>query len=112
MVRHDVEDDAEPGLTRGIRQRAELLLAAERIGEAPGVHHVVAVGRSRPRLEGGRQVEVGDPEVGEVGHELARRGEAEVPRQLKTVGSAKGRHGRRLSTVTERAVTFISPRAA
>jgi hypothetical protein len=78
VVRDDVEDHAQPRLVSGGDERAELGLTAELLGDGGGVDHVVAVRRARPRLEGRRQVEVRDAEVGQVRHELARRGEAEV----------------------------------
>ena len=36
VVRHDVEHDPEPGAVRGVDERAELLLAAERLREPAG----------------------------------------------------------------------------
>src|SRR5262249_37787416 len=64
-----------------------------------GVHDVVAVRRARARLEGRRQVDVRDAEVAQVGDERARRGEAEVARQLQPVGRARLGHPRRSSTI-------------
>jgi hypothetical protein len=112
VVRHDVEHDPEAGAASRFHQRPELLLAAEGVGDAARVHHVVAVGRARPGLERGRQIEVRHAEVGEVRHELARGGETEVPRELQAVRGPQRGHAIRLTTVIERAVTYSSPRAS
>ena len=86
VVGDDVEHDPHAGVARRRRQRAELVLSAERLGEPARVDHVVAVRRARARLERRRQIEVRDPEVAQVRDQLPRRGEAEIGGQLQAVG--------------------------
>ena len=78
----------------------------------PGSTHGYDVVDPGPSLERGRQVQVRHAEVGEVGHELARGGEPEIPGELQAVGGPQRGHAIRLRTVMERAVTLSSPRAA
>ena len=101
VVRDDVEDDPEAGS----RELPKPPLAAERLGDVPGVDDVVAVLRALPRLEDGREIQVRDAEVPQIGDELSRRGEPELGRQLKAVG---GPHTRRNSAI-ERDSTTTSP---
>ena len=54
------------------------------------VDHVVAVGRARAGLQRRRQVQVADPQVAQVGHELAGVGEGQVRPELEPVGRAQG----------------------
>ncbi len=98
VVRDDVEDHAEPGL----RELPELLLAAQLLGDPARVGHVVAVRGARPRLKAGRQVEVADAELREVGHEGARGGEVELRAELEPVGGPQLGHVSRRSTTSER----------
>ena len=109
VVRNDVEHDPEP-------RRAEptkLLFSAEILRDAGRVDDVVAVRRARPSLQRGRQVEVRDAEVAEVGDELARLPEAEAGPELEPVGGAQvSRHyPTRRSTTSERPSTATTPRA-
>ena len=90
VVGHDVEHDPEPGLARRGRERAEPLLAAERVRQPRRVGHVVAVRGARARLEGRREVEVRDAEVAQVGHERAGLLEAQALPELEAVGGAHG----------------------
>ena len=87
--RHVVRDDVEDHAEAGGGERAELVLAAERLGDVARVDDVVAVLRALARLQRRREVEVRDAELAQVRHELARLREAEVRRQLQAVGRAK-----------------------
>ena len=114
VVGDDVEHDAQPGLVGRVGQRPELLLAAEVVGEPRRVDHVVAVLGARPRLHRRRQVQVRDPEVAQVGHQLPRR------RRTRTRGVELEAVGRpQLAGVTsdplehdDRAATSPRPRSA
>src|SRR5205807_2898863 len=64
-----------------------------------------------PRLEGRRQVQVRDAEVGQVRNELARLAEAEVLVEHQAVGRPEIGHFARLSSMIERAITGTSVRA-
>ena len=72
VVRDDVEHDAEPGRAPPA-ERAELVLAPERLRDARRVDDVVAVRRALAGLERRREVEVRDAEVAQVGHERPAR---------------------------------------
>ncbi len=58
VVGDDVEDQRHLG-----GEPAQLLLPAEGLADLRGVHDVVAVGRTRARLQRGREVQVADPEL-------------------------------------------------
>ncbi len=109
VVGHDVEHDPQtPG-----GERAQALLTAQRVRHARGIHDVVAVRRAAARLQRGRQVQVRDPQVAQVGDELADRGEVQLRRELQAVGRPQLAHGvTRRSSITDRAVTSSSSRAA
>ena len=92
VVRHDVEDQAEAVRAEGGRHGAEVGLAAELGVEAGRVGDVVAVGAAGARREDRRGVDVADAEVGEVGRERGRVGEAEGRGELQPVGGAEA-HG-------------------
>ena len=94
VVGHEVEQQAHAVLVQGLDQRLELGLRAELRVEVVEVDDVVAVGRARPRRGQRRGVEMADAEPGEVGHDLARRREAEARVELQAVGGA-GHAGRR-----------------
>ena len=94
VVRDDVEHDAQAGGARVRGQRVERVRAPQFLRDAGRVDDVVAVRRARPRLEGRRQVEVGDPEVAQVGHERPRLGEPEPGTELEAVGGARLGHRR------------------
>ena len=102
VVGDDVEDHPEPGVAGGARQRLELALAAELLGDRGRVDDVVAVRRARPRLERRRQVEVADAEVAQVRHELARLREAEAAAELEPVGRQQRGHATRRSRTSDR----------
>ncbi len=91
VVGDDVEDDTQPGVAQG----PELFLSAELGGEVRRVHDVVAVRRARPRLHRGREIQVADSEVAQVGDELAGASEIEVGQELQPVGAVKGVVGHR-----------------
>src|SRR5207248_7814582 len=73
-----------------------------------GIDDVVAVRRPPPRLEYGREVEVTDAELAQIGNERARLCEAEVRRQLQPVGA---QHQSRRKTQSERDSSVTSSRA-
>ena len=89
VVRDDVEHHAQPA-SSAAAERAQRL-AAELVRDARRVDDVVAVRRARPRLQHGREVEVADPELAQVRHELARVAEASGPARAGAGRSA--RHG-------------------
>ena len=108
VVRDDVEHDPETGAGK----RAQLLLSAERFGDAARIRDVVAVRRALARLERRRQIEVRDAEPFEVRNERARLAEAELRRQLKPVRRAEiAAHATRRSMAIDRDSTSISSRA-
>ena len=112
VVWHQVEHQAQAGSVRSLRQCPELALAAELLGDAGGVDHVVSVGRARARLQRRRQVQVRDAEVPQVGDQRARVGEAEVGSQLKAIrrpesDPARPAQSTPLRIVIECAVTLI-----
>ena len=78
VVGDDVEHDPHPGLVDRVGQRPELVGAAEVVGQPSRIDHVVAVLGARPRLHRRRQVQVGDPEIAQVGHQSRRVGEPEL----------------------------------
>src|SRR6266536_2068706 len=93
VVRDDVEQHAEAGLTRRGTERTELGLAAQALGDAGRVDDVVAVRRAAACLQRGREIEVRSPELGDVRDgDLPRRAEVEVPRELEAVGAPEVGH--------------------
>ncbi len=92
VVRDDVEHDAQPRRARGGGQRAEALLAAERVREPRRVDHVVAVRRARARRERRREVQVRDAELAQVGDERGGVRERHPLAELEAVGRAERRH--------------------
>ncbi len=88
VVRDDVQHDAEPGRA----ELAELLLAAEILRDPRRIDDVVAVRRARSRLERRGEVQVRDPEVAQVRHELPRLAESEPRPQLEPVGRSHRFH--------------------
>ena len=88
VVRDDVQDDAQ---TRGA-ERAELLLAAEVLGDRGRIDDVVPVRRAGACLERRREVEVRDAELAQVRHELPRLAESEPRPQLEPVRRAHRFH--------------------
>ncbi len=92
VIRHDVEDQAEPVRVRGTGQRAQPVLAAQLRPYRPVVHHVVAVCGAGHGLQDGGEVQVGDAEGGEVGDGPFGGGERELRLELEPVGGG-GRCG-------------------
>jgi hypothetical protein len=88
VVRDDVQHDPQP--LGG--ELAQARLASEQVRDARRVDDVVPVRRTAARLQRGRQVEVRDPQVAQVGHELAHRREVELRRQLQPVRRAQHAH--------------------
>jgi hypothetical protein len=74
VVGDDVEDHPESG----VAQPPKRILYAELRREPRRIDDVIAVGRIGPCLHGGSEVEVADPELAKVGHELAGTVEVEV----------------------------------
>jgi len=123
VVGDNVEDDPQAGVAGVLGQRPEPLLAPQVLRETSRVDHVVAVGGPGPRLKRRRQVEVGDAEISQIGHELTRLAEAEIRRQLEPVGRAhlgsrhhgvirgRGAHATRFSMTIEWGMTGTSVRA-
>jgi len=116
VVRDEIDDHAEAGVAGGGAERAELRLAAEVAGDARRVDDVVAVRRAAPRLQDGREVEMGDAELARVRQrDLPRRAKAELLRQLEPVGAAFPRaaaaNQTRRSSVNECGSTATSARA-
>src|SRR5581483_9491319 len=109
VVRHHVEQDAEPR----VAELEEGLLPAQLLRERGRVEHVVAVRRALARLERRREVEVRDPELVEVRDQLARPAEIQVRQELQPVRGAERlqRHVRRRTT-TERGSMLTVSRAA
>ena len=66
---HVVGDDVQNHLEPRLAEPPQLGLAAELVGDAGRVDHVVAVGRAGGGLEHGGEVEVRDAEVAQVGDE-------------------------------------------
>ena len=85
VVRHDVEQHAEPGCVRGIGERFESGAAAELGIDLGRVDDVVTVPAPEPGGEHGREVQPVDAEVREVRHHRARGGEIEVGMELEAV---------------------------
>ncbi len=88
VVRDDVQHDAETGRA----ELAEVVLAAQILGDARRIDDVVAVRRAGVGLERRREVEVGDAEVAQVRDELLRLAKAQPRSQLEPVGRARRRH--------------------
>ena len=88
VVRHHVDQLAHPSFPESLRERLVSRLAAESRVELPVVGHVVAVGLRDARLEDRGEVAVGDPQLGQVGHEVAGVEERQVRSELETVGGA------------------------
>ena len=95
VVGHHVEHDAHARLACGLGEGGERLLAPEVDRQAPGVDHVIAVCRARAGLVGGRQVEMRDPQIAQVGDEGPRVVKAEVAGQLQPIGGTQARGGGR-----------------
>ena len=69
-----------------VGQANQALTASEVHGHRAVVHDVVPVHRARSRLQDRREVEVRDPQAGEVRHDLGGTGEAEPGVELEPVG--------------------------
>ena len=67
-------------------QGLQLVASAHDGGDPAVVDDVVAVGRARRGRQYRGEVEVGDPEVGQVGNQGLGVGEGEVCSQLEAVG--------------------------
>ena len=78
MVGHDVQHDAHLVLTRRGRQKLELLSPAQRVGQPPRIDDVVAVRGAGSCLKGWGHVDMGNPQVAQVGDQRAGGREAEV----------------------------------
>ena len=107
MVRDNVEDHAEPGFA----ETAELVLAAELLRDGRRVDDVVPVRGAALRLHHRREVEVADPELSQIGDELAGAPKVEMRAELEPVGRAELGHYTRRSSTIERDSTSTSPRA-
>jgi hypothetical protein len=86
VVGDHVHDEAHPVLPRGPGEVEEPLLATELVTDPGVVDDVVPVLRPGHGLEDRRQVEMGDPERGQVGDTGAGVGEGEAGVELETVG--------------------------
>ena len=67
VVGHDVQHQAQAVRHRGAGQRPQPLLAAQLLAHPGVVHHVVAVRGAGHRLQHRGQVQMGDPEIGQIG---------------------------------------------
>ena len=90
--------------------------AAELVAHEVVVDHVVAVRRAGRGGERRRDVDVGDAELGEIGHERGGVGEAEVGCELQAIGGERAAwHVHVLSTprpvapVAQRFHAFVAP---
>src|SRR5688572_5622198 len=87
MVRHDVEDDAEPSLANRAREGSKAVLAAELRVDASGVDDVVAVHAARHRLGDRREVEMRDAEGLEVVEATRNVRERKFAMKLQAIGA-------------------------
>lgn len=90
MIRNDVEQHAEPGFPRRPAERPERVLAAEIVRDPGRIDDVAAVGRTRARLQRGREIEVRDAEVTQIRDQPTRFAEAEPRPEPEPVRAAKG----------------------
>ena len=86
MIGHDVENVAQPGLAERGGEPLVPLFAAQLRVEGPVIDDVVAVHRARGGLQDRAGVEVGDPQLGEVGEHPGRGVERKALVQLDPVG--------------------------
>ena len=77
VVGHDIHHQPQPGVVGGAGEQAQPVNAAELRVDHGRVDHVVVVVGLRRGSEDRGEVEVRDPEFGQVGHELGGLGEAE-----------------------------------
>ena len=110
VVGHDVEHHAQSRPGEG----AQRLLPPQLLGDPRRVHHVVAVRGARPGLERRREIEVGHPEVAQIGDQAAGLLEPELARELQPVcrpqlSHGPGALGARCSRVSARGSSAPSP---
>ena len=109
MVGHDVEHEAQAVPAQRLGQRAERRLAAQLGVELVGVGDIVAVGRALPRAERGREIEVADAELGEIGHQRLGLLEGHAGAQLEPVGGGELEPcGRSSASTRRRAAAALS----
>ncbi len=92
VVRHDIDDEAEPGLAQRRHQAAKSLLAAK-LGIDPGrIDPVIAVPRALARHEDRRGIDVADAERSQIGRKRRRirEGEALVENCRRSVARGRG----------------------
>ena len=89
-----------------LAQPVERVSPTELGPQAAVVHDVVAVGRSRDRLEHGREIDMRHAEGGEIGHHLSGCLEPERRRELEAVG-----RDRRTQMLPGRVHAYILPGA-
>ena len=103
MVRDDVDDHPHAVPAQGGVEAIEGGSSAELDRDVRVVDHVVAVGATRRRLEDRRAIEVGDPEVRQVGHDGGGVVESESGVELDAVGgTGRGNSGHRGEHYPER----------
>ena len=78
VVRHDIHHQPQPGVVRHTGKPAQPVNAAEFRVDHGRVDHVVVVVGLRRGGEDRGEVEVRDPEIGQIGHKLGGLGEAEL----------------------------------
>ncbi len=86
VVRHDVEQHAEPGRVGGTGERFEPGAAAELGVDFGRIDHVIPVPAPGPGAEHRRQIAPVDAEISEVRHHRARGGKVEVGVELQAIG--------------------------
>ncbi len=93
VIGHDVEHRPQALVTQPLAQRPQALDATQLRVHTMGVDDVVAVGTAGRRLQGGREVGVGDAQGGQVVGDIGQGGEVEARVQLHPVGRPRRRHG-------------------
>ncbi len=93
VVRHEIDDAADPVASIGLEHRAIVGFVAELGIELGMISDVVAMRAARPRLEERREIDMADAEATQIGRDLRSLLEPEAAAKLETIGGAGDRHG-------------------
>ena len=92
VIGNDVEDSPKPAIAEGLDHRREIVFRAQLRIQLVMIGNVIAVHAARPRLEDRREIDVADPESGEVWSDRRRVAEAKAGVKLQAVGCAGSIH--------------------